>query len=185
MEVILLERIEKLGQMGDVVKVKPGYGRNYLLPQKKALRSNKENLAIFEAQKAQLEAANLKRKSEAEQIAEKMKDLKVVVIRQAAETGQLYGSVTGRDVRDAVREAGFTIERRQVMLDVPFKEIGEYPVRIVLHPDVSQNITVVIARSQEEIERAEAAKAKAAAKAAKEAEEAAKAAAPVAEAAEA
>lgn len=169
MEVILLERIENLGQMGDVVKVKPGYGRNYLLPQKKALRSNKENLAIFEAQKAQLEAANLKRKAEAEQIADKMKALKLVVIRQAAETGQLYGSVTGRDIRDAIRDSGFNIDRRQVVLDVPFKEVGEFSVRIALHPDVSQNVTVVIARSQEEIDRAEAAKAKAAAKAAKEA----------------
>ena len=109
MEVILLERIEKLGQMGDVVKVKPGYARNYLLPEKKALRSSKENLAIFEAQKAQLEAANLKRKAEAEQISEKMASLKLVVIRQAAETGQLYGSVTGRDIRDAIREADSTL----------------------------------------------------------------------------
>ena len=175
MEVILLERIEKLGQMGDVVKVKPGYARNYLLPEKKALRSSKENLAIFEAQKAQLEAAHLKRKAEAEQISEKMASLKLVVIRQAAETGQLYGSVTGRDIRDAIREAGFNIERRQVILDQPFKEIGTFSVRISLHPDVSRTVDVVIARSQEEIERNEAAAAKAAAKAAAEAAKAAEA----------
>ena len=135
MEVILLERIEKLGQMGDIVKVKPGFARNYLLPQNKALRSNKENLAAFEAQKIQLEAANLKRRQEAEQVAEKMAGLNLVIVRQAAETGQLYGSVTGRDVRDAVREAGFNIERRQVVLDQPLKEIGVYKIRIILHPD--------------------------------------------------
>ena len=117
MEVILLERIEKLGQMGDIVKVKPGFARNYLLPQAKALRSNKENLALFESRKAQLEAANLKRKEEAEQISAKMEGLNLVIVRQAAETGQLYGSVTGRDIRDAIREAGYTIERRQVVLD--------------------------------------------------------------------
>jgi len=175
MEVILLERIEKLGQMGDIVKVKPGFARNYLLPQAKALRSNKENLALFEARKVQLEAANLKRKAEAEQISEKMASLKLVVIRQAAETGQLYGSVTGRDIRDAIREAGFNIERRQVILDQPFKEIGTFNVRISLHPDVSRTVDVVIARSQEEIERNEAAAAKAAAKAAAEAAKAAEA----------
>ena len=124
MEVILLERIEKLGQMGDIVKVKPGFARNYLLPQAKALRSNKENLALFESRKAQLEAANLKRKEEAEQISAKMEGLNLVIVRQAAETGQLYGSVTGRDIRDAIREAGYTIERRQVVLDQPLKEIG-------------------------------------------------------------
>lgn len=172
MEVILLERIENLGQMGDVVRVKNGYARNFLLPQKKALRSSKENLAVFEAKKAQLEAANLKRKAEAEKISEKMASLKLVIIRQAAETGQLYGSVTGRDIRDAVREAGFDIERRQVVLDQPFKEVGTFDVRIALHPDVSRNVSVVIARSQEEIDRKEAAAARAAAKAAK-AEEAA------------
>lgn len=165
MEVILLERIEKLGQMGDVVHVKPGFARNYLLPKAKALRSNKENMALFEAQKAQLEAANLKRREEAEQIAAKMEGLNLVIIRQAAETGQLYGSVTGRDVRDA----GYNIERRQVVLDQPLKEIGSYGVRIVLHPDVSRQINVTVARSAEEAER----NAKAAAKAAAKAQEAA------------
>lgn len=165
MEVILLERIEKLGQMGDIVKVKPGFARNYLLPQAKALRSNKENLALFEARKIQLEAANLKRREEAEQISAKMEGLNLVIIRQAAETGQLYGSVTGRDVRDAVREAGYNIERRQVVLDQPLKEIGQYNIRIVLHPDVSRTIGITVARSAEEAERNAKAAAKAAAKA--------------------
>ena len=168
MEVILLERIEKLGQMGDIVKVKPGFARNYLLPQAKALRSNKENLALFESRKVQLEAANLKRKEEAEQIAAKMEGLNLVIVRQAAETGQLYGSVTGRDVRDAVREAGYTIERRQVVLDQPLKEIGSYDIRIILHPDVSRMIKVMVARSAEEAERNAKAAAKAAAKVAAE-----------------
>lgn len=165
MEVILLERIEKLGQMGDIVKVKPGFARNYLLPQAKALRSNKENLALFESRKAQLEAANLKRKEEAEQISAKMEGLNLVIVRQAAETGQLYGSVTGRDIRDAIREAGYLIERRQVVLDQPLKEIGSYNIRIVLHPDVSRMVSVMVARSAEEAERSAKAAAKAAAKA--------------------
>lgn len=165
MEVILLERIEKLGQMGDIVKVKPGFARNYLLPQAKALRSNKENLALFEARKVQLEAANLKRKEEAEQIAAKMEGLNLVIVRQAAETGQLYGSVTGRDVRDAIREAGYNIERRQVVLDQPLKEIGSYSIRVILHPDVSRMVGVTVARSAEEAERNAKAAAKAAAKA--------------------
>lgn len=168
MEVILLERIEKLGQMGDIVKVKPGFARNYLLPQAKALRSNKENLALFESRKVQLEAANLKRKEEAEQIAAKMEGLSLVIVRQAAETGQLYGSVTGRDIRDAIREAGYTIERRQVVLDQPLKEIGSFNIRIILHPDVSRMVNVMVARSAEEAERNAKAATKAAAKAAAE-----------------
>ncbi|MBR4126982.1 MAG: 50S ribosomal protein L9 [Alphaproteobacteria bacterium] len=170
MEVILLERIEKLGQMGDIVKVKPGFARNYLLPQAKALRSNKENLALFESRKAQLEAANLKRKEEAEQISAKMEGLNLVIVRQAAETGQLYGSVTGRDIRDAIREAGYTIERRQVVLDQPLKEIGSYNIRIVLHPDVSRMVSVMVARSAEEAERSAKAAAKASAEAVAEPE---------------
>ncbi|MBO4644874.1 MAG: 50S ribosomal protein L9 [Alphaproteobacteria bacterium] len=168
MEVILLERIEKLGQMGDIVKVKPGFARNYLLPQAKALRSNKENLALFESRKVQLEAANLKRKEEAEQISAKMEGLKLVIVRQAAETGQLYGSVTGRDIRDAIREAGYSIERRQVVLDQPLKEIGSFDIRIILHPDVSRMVNVMVARSAEEAERNAKAAAKAAANAAAE-----------------
>lgn len=170
MEVILLERIEKLGQMGDIVKVKPGFARNYLLPQAKALRSNKENLALFESRKVQLEAANLKRKEEAEQISAKMEGLNLVIVRQAAETGQLYGSVTGRDIRDAIREAGFTIERRQIVLDQPLKEIGSYNIRVVLHPDVSRMVGVMVARSAEEAERTAKAAAKAAAEVAVEPE---------------
>ncbi len=150
MEVILLERIEKLGQIGDVVKVKNGYARNYLLPLKKALRSTKENLAVFEAQKAQIEALNLKRKEEAEQVAKKIEGLNVVMVRQAAETGVLYGSVTIRDIREAVKDCGYTIERRQVMLDQPIKELGKYDVRIGLHAEVSAMINLNIARSEEE-----------------------------------
>lgn len=164
MEVILLERIEKLGQMGEVVKVKPGYARNFLLPQKKALRASKDNLAYFEKQRAQLEAVNLKRREEAETVAEKMDGLKVLMVRQAGEGGQLYGSVSGRDVADAIKEAGFTVERRQVNLDTPIKTLGAYPIRVSLHPEVSVTVTITVARSQEEAERA--------AKAAAETEEA-------------
>lgn len=161
MEVILLERIEKLGQMGDVVKVKPGFARNFLLPQKKALRANKDNLAFFEKQRAQLEAINLKRREEAQAVAEKMEGLKVLMVRQAGEGGQLYGSVSGRDVADAVKAAGFTIERNQVNLDSPIKTLGSYPVRVALHPEVAVTVTVTVARSQEEAERAAAAAAEA------------------------
>src|SRR5215813_6516933 len=131
-ELILLERVEKLGQMGQVVKVKPGYARNFLLPQKKALRATKENLTYFETQRAQLEASNLQRKSEATEIGAKLEGLSVVLVRQAGESGQLYGSVSARDVAEAVTDAGFTIERRQVVLDRPIKALGLHPVRIVL-----------------------------------------------------
>ncbi len=155
MNVILLERIESLGLMGDVVKVKPGYARNYLLPQKKALRATKENQAVFEAQRAQLEAANLKRREEAEAVAKKMENVAVLILRQAAEGGMLYGSVTGRDVAEAIKEAGYDIQRRQVMLDNPIKDIGTYQVRVVLHPEVSITAKVNVARSQEEADRAE------------------------------
>ncbi len=157
MNVILLERIENLGMMGDVVKVKPGYARNFLLPQRKALRATKENQAKFEAQRAQLEAANLKRREEAEAVAKKMASISVVILRQAAEGGMLYGSVTGRDVAEAIKEAGYTIERRQVLLDTPIKEIGSYQVRVALHPEVSITAKVSVARSQEEAERSIAA----------------------------
>jgi large subunit ribosomal protein L9 len=162
MNVILLERIESLGMMGDVVKVKPGYARNYLLPQKKALRATKENQAVFEAQRATLEAANLKRREEAEAVARKMENVAVLILRQAAEGGMLYGSVTGRDVAEAIKEAGYAIERRQVMLDNPIKDIGTYQVRVVLHPEVSITAKVNVARSQEEADRAERAALKAA-----------------------
>lgn len=130
MEVILLERIERLGQMGDVVTVKNGYARNYLLPQKKALRKTKDNMAFFEAKRAEYEAHNLKLKEEAIALAEKLKGLSVVIIRQAAETGQLYGSVTVRDIAEAIHDAGFKIERRQIDLAQPFKNMGIFDVRL-------------------------------------------------------
>ncbi|MDE2165801.1 MAG: 50S ribosomal protein L9 [Alphaproteobacteria bacterium] len=152
MEVILLERVEKLGQMGQVVKVRPGFARNYLLPQKKALRATKENLAIFDKQRAQLEAANLARRSDAEQVAQKLSGLSVVVIRQAGESGQLYGSVTARDIAQAVTEAGFTISKAQVTLDKAIKTLGLYPMRVRLHPEVAVQVTVNVAQSPEEAE---------------------------------
>jgi large subunit ribosomal protein L9 len=150
--VVLLERIEKLGQMGQVVNVKPGFARNYLLPKRKALRATKENLAYFEKQRAQLEAQNLKRRSEAEQVAGKLEGLQVVIVRQAGESGQLYGSVSARDIADAVTQAGFTIERQQVILDRTIKTLGMHPIRIALHPEVAVGITANIAQSPEEAE---------------------------------
>lgn len=152
MEVILLERVEKLGQMGQVVKVRPGFARNYLLPQKKALRATKENLAIFEKQRAQLEAANLARRGDAEQVAQKLNGISVVVIRQAGESGQLYGSVTARDIAQAVTEAGFTTAKGQVTLDKAIKTLGLYPMRVRLHPEVAVQVTVNVAQSAEEAE---------------------------------
>jgi large subunit ribosomal protein L9 len=149
-DVILLERVEHLGQMGEVVKVRPGYARNYLLPQRKALRASKANLEFFESQRAQLEASNLQRKAEAQTVGTKMDRLSVVVIRQAGETGQLYGSVSGRDVAEAVTSAGYTIERRQVVLDNPIKTLGLHTVRITLHPEVAIQVTVNVAQSDEE-----------------------------------
>ncbi|MDV7340638.1 50S ribosomal protein L9 [Terasakiella sp. A23] len=150
MQVILLERVEKLGQMGDLVNVKPGYARNYLLPQKKAMRASKENVAFFEAQKVQLEAANLKAKEEAEAVAAKLDGLKVAIIRQAGDMGQLYGSVSTRDIADAATEAGFTISRQQVNLDRALKTIGLHDVAVKLHPEVSVTVVANIARTEEE-----------------------------------
>jgi large subunit ribosomal protein L9 len=144
-----LERVEKLGQMGQVVKVKPGYARNYLLPQKKAMRATKENLAYFETQRAQLEVTNLQRKSEAEQVAEKMEGTTVVLIRQAGESGQLYGSVAVRDIADAVTAAGFTVDKSQVVLERPIKTLGMHPVRVMLHPEVGVTVTANVAQSEE------------------------------------
>jgi large subunit ribosomal protein L9 len=152
MEVILLERVEKLGQMGQVVKVRPGFARNFLLPQKKALRANKANMAIFEQRRSQLEAANLERRGEAEQVSAKMVGVKVVIIRQAGESGQLYGSVTARDIAMAITEAGFTVTRGQVVLDKAIKTLGLYPMRVVLHPEVSVQVTANVAQSVEEAE---------------------------------
>ncbi len=151
-EVILLERVEKLGQMGQVVKVRPGFARNYLLPQKKALRATKENLDYFAKQRTQLEAQNIARRSEAEQVAAKLAGLAVIVIRQAGESGQLYGSVTARDIADAVTKAGFTIARGQVVLDKAIKTLGLHSQRIVLHPEVAVTVTVNVAQSPEEAE---------------------------------
>jgi large subunit ribosomal protein L9 len=156
MDVILLERIEKLGQMGETVTVKPGFARNFLLPQKKALRATKANQARFEAERAQLEAANLKRREEAQKVAATMDGHNLLLIRQAGEGGMLYGSVTGRDLADAIKEAGFGIERRQVQLDTPLKSLGAYSVRISLHADVAVTINVTVARSAEEAARAAA-----------------------------
>jgi large subunit ribosomal protein L9 len=149
-ELILLERVEKLGQMGQVVKVKPGFARNYLLPQKKALRATKENLAYFDTQRAQLEVNNLKRKGEAEEVGAKIEGLTVVLVRQAGENGQLYGSVSSRDISDAVTAAGFTVDRQQVVLDRPIKTLGIHPLRVALHPEVSVAIRVNVAQSEEE-----------------------------------
>lgn len=148
-ELILLERVEKLGQMGQLVKVKPGFARNYLLPQKKALRATKENLAYFDTQRAQLEANNLQRKTEATEIGSKLEGLSVVIVRQAGESGQLYGSVSARDIAEAVTEAGFTVEKRQVVLDRPIKSIGLNPVRVMLHPEVYVTVTANVAQSVE------------------------------------
>ncbi len=149
-ELILLERVEKLGQMGQLVKVKPGFARNYLLPQKKALRATKENLAYFEGQRAQLEASNLHRKAEATEVSATLEGLTVVIVRQAGESGQLYGSVSARDIGDAVTEAGFTIEKRQVVLDRPIKNLGLHQLKVALHPEVSVTVTANVAQSAEE-----------------------------------
>lgn len=148
-DVILLERVEKLGQMGQIVKVKPGFARNYLLPQKKAMRATKENMAYFETQRAQLEANNLKRRGEAQEIGAKLEGLTVVLIRQAGESGQLYGSVMARDISDAVTAGGFTVERSQIVLDRPIKTLGMHRVRVMLHPEVGVTVTANVAQSQE------------------------------------
>ena len=150
MQVILLERIEKLGKIGDVVKVKPGYARNYLLPQKKALRATKANREYFETQRATLEAANETKLGDASGVAGKLDGVTVTLIRQASETGQLYGSASARDIAAAIGEAGFTVERRMVQLDHPIKLLGLHPVRVALHPEVIVTVTVNVARSPEE-----------------------------------
>ncbi|WP_349360999.1 50S ribosomal protein L9 [Stappia sp.] len=153
MQIILLERVNKLGQMGEVVKVKDGYARNYLLPQGKALRASKANLARFETERAQLEARNLERKSEAEGVAKSLDGKSFVLIRQAGETGQLYGSVSTRDIAEALTEGGFSALRSQVRLDKPLKTIGLHTVIVLLHPEVEVEITLNIARSNDEAER--------------------------------
>lgn len=150
MDVILLERIEKLGQMGDVVSVRPGYARNFLLPQKKAVTASKQNKEHFESQRTQLEAQNLDRKSEAEKVGKKLDGLIVVMVRQAGDAGQLYGSVNARDIAEGTTAAGFSIERRQISLDQPIKSVGLHPVSVALHPEVSVTVTANVARSTEE-----------------------------------
>ena len=150
MNLILLERVPKLGQMGDVVKVKPGFARNFLLPQKKALRATKDNIAYFESQRKVLEAQNLERRQEAEKVGGKMSNLKVVLIRQASEALQLYGSVTSRDIADGAVAEGAKIERGQVELDKPIKALGAHKIKIHLHPEVTIEITVIVARSPDE-----------------------------------
>jgi large subunit ribosomal protein L9 len=151
-ELVLLERVEKLGQMGQIVKVRPGYARNYLLPKKKAMRATKDNLAYFETQRAQLEANNLSRKADASTVGEKLEGLSVVLIRQAGESGQLYGSVSSRDIGDAVTAAGFTVDRQQIVLDRPIKTLGLHPVRVMLHPEVGVTVIANVAQSAEAAE---------------------------------
>jgi large subunit ribosomal protein L9 len=153
MQVILLERVEKLGQMGDEVKVRDGFARNYLLPKKKALRATDANRKHFEGQRAQLEARNLERKKDAEAVAQKLEGQSFVLLRAAGDRGQLYGSVSPRDIADAISAAGFSINRTQVPIDKAIKMIGLIPVSVVLHPEVRVSVTINVARTEDEAER--------------------------------
>ncbi|GGC74256.1 50S ribosomal protein L9 [Chelatococcus reniformis] len=153
MEVILLERVAKLGQMGETVRVKDGYARNFLLPRGKALRATKDNKAKFETQRAQLEVRNLERRAEAEKVAEKLDGQNFVMIRQAGETGVLYGSVAPRDIAEALTGGGFTVARQQIWLSEPIKTLGLHQVPVSLHPEVEVHVTINVARSAEEAER--------------------------------
>jgi large subunit ribosomal protein L9 len=153
MQVILLERIGRLGQMGDVVNVKDGYARNFLLPQKKALRATKENLAKFEENRGHLEARDLELKKEAEAVSAKLNGKSFIAIRQAGDTGQLYGSVTSRDIADVVTSGGFSLDRRQIVMDRPIKTLGVHAIRVALHPEVIVQVTLNVARSDDEAER--------------------------------
>ena len=153
MQVILLERVEKLGQMGDEVKVKDGFARNFLLPEKKALRATNANREFFQTQKTQLEARNLERKKEAEAVAKKLADHSFVMLRQAGDRGQLYGSVSPRDIADVVTAGGFSVSRGQVPVDKPIKTIGLHEISIVLHPEVRVHVTINVARTEDEAER--------------------------------
>ena len=152
-DLILLQRVDKLGQMGERVQVRPGYARNFLLPQGKAIRATKDNLSRFEQQRAQLEAQNIKRREEAERVAERMEGLTVVLIRSAGERGGLYGSVSARDISDGCTAAGLGVGRQQVLLDNPIKTLGLTTVRVELHPEVLLPVVVNVARSPEEAER--------------------------------
>lgn len=153
MQVILLQRIGRLGQMGDVVSVKDGFARNFLLPQKKALRATEENRKHFESQRSQLEANNLEQMKEAEAVAEKLSGKTFVAIRSAGDTGQLYGSVSTRDIAEVVTAGGFTVERRQVIMERPIKELGLHEVSVALHPEVVVKVALNVARSADEAER--------------------------------
>jgi large subunit ribosomal protein L9 len=153
MQVILLQRIGRLGQMGDVVNVKDGYARNYLFPQKKALRATDDNRKVFESRRAQLEADNLAHKSDAEAVSAKLNGQSFVLIRAAGDTGQLYGSVSTRDIAAVITEGGFTVDRNQIVLDRPIKTLGLTTATVQLHPEVASTITLNIARSQDEADK--------------------------------
>ncbi len=150
MQIVLLERVEKLGQMGEVVKVRDGYARNFLLPEKKALRATAENLKFFDARRAQLETTNLELKKDAEAVAKKLDGKSFIILRQSGETGILYGSVNSRDIANALTEGGFSTQRQQITLTRQIKNLGLHDVRVVLHPEVSANVTINVARSAEE-----------------------------------
>jgi large subunit ribosomal protein L9 len=152
-ELILMQRVEKLGQMGEVVKVRPGYARNFLLPKGRAIRANAANLKRFETDRVQLEAQNLKRREEAERVGERVAGLTVTIIRQAGESGSLYGSVSARDIAEGAKSGGLTVNRNQVLLEQPIKMLGLTNVRVELHPEVHINVVVNVARSVEEAER--------------------------------
>ncbi|HEY4265069.1 MAG TPA: 50S ribosomal protein L9 [Micropepsaceae bacterium] len=153
MQIVLLERVEKLGQIGDVVKVKDGFARNFLLPKKKALRATKANLSYFDSQRVQLEARNLEQRKEAEKIAEKLQGKSFVLLRQAGDRGQLYGSVSPRDIADATTAGGFSIQRTQVPIDKAIKTIGLHEISVLLHPEVRVQVTINVARTEDEAER--------------------------------
>ncbi|MGB3866684.1 MAG: 50S ribosomal protein L9 [Xanthobacteraceae bacterium] len=153
MEVILLERVAKLGQMGDVVRVKDGFARNFLLPRGKALRATTDNRAKFDGMKAELEARNIQAKGEATKVAEKIDGRNVIILRQASETGQLFGSVSVRDIMASFESDGVTLSRSQVLLDHPIKTIGQHGVSIAVHPEVEVSVSVTVARSADEAER--------------------------------
>jgi large subunit ribosomal protein L9 len=152
-ELILMQRVDKLGQMGELVKVKPGYARNHLIPTGKAIRANKDNLARFERERVQLEALNIKRRGEAERTAERVAGLSVIIIRQAGESGALYGSVSTRDIAEGCKASGLTVAREQVLLGQPIKTVGLTTVQVALHPEVSIPVVVNVARSPEEAEK--------------------------------
>ncbi len=150
MQVILMERVEKLGQMGQIVAVAPGYARNFLLPTKKAQRATKENMAQFEVKKAQLEATNLKQRQDAEYLAKSMEGTQIIIIRQASEVGQLYGSVRSRDISEGLTKGGFTVDKSQIIITTPIKNLGVHTVFVSLHPEVRAPISLIIAQSEEE-----------------------------------